>query len=408
MDGGIPTWVKVTGGITSLALVCLLIALTLWFLFKKKATAQATTQAATTPETTAAVGATGSTQAGATSQATAPAVSGASPAVAAGTAAPYTTAPPTPAVTLAPMTQYLNYDLTGDEVSTTLTDPQLCKELCRQKQSCTFYVTDSAGTTCWLKKNAGAFVRNTDRVAYAPAAVPPPANPFTPVLQMNAWGNDLGSPLNLGQADCNQACIDTAGCSYYVVDGKGKHCWLKTGTQPNWQPNGDIDAYVPDGVPLPWVERKAFDNWGTHLLYSDTDAKSCSRLCGKTASCKFYVTDSAGTKCWLKSSVGPDVPDPNFSTWTFPGQPFAQPQATLYKDCGFGGQSAVIDPGSYGVMPNGFPNDALSSLRVPGGFAVQIFTDTNFGGASTKLTGDVSCLGKDFNDKTSSLKYFKA
>ncbi|RYF11527.1 MAG: hypothetical protein EOO40_03170, partial [Deltaproteobacteria bacterium] len=233
-------------------------------------------------------------------------------AAAAATVAPATARPLT-------LTRFANFELLGDDVSSsTGTDPDTCAVLCSGSQSCTFYVTDAAGKQCWLRKNPSGFARNGDRIAYAPVGSTPPATQFNLLNNYDHWGDDMATtpwPLKKNQADCNQACIDTAGCSYYVVDSVGNNCFLKTGQNPGLQQRTGFSAWLPSGFPLPWTKRQGYDNYGTNIQYYDTDPGTCGKNCGATAGCQFYVTDTSGTKCWLKSSVGLDQADTNRNTW---------------------------------------------------------------------------------------------
>jgi hypothetical protein len=49
-------------------------------------------------------------------------------------------------------------------------------------------------------------------------------------------------------------------------------------------------------------------------------------------------------------------------------------------------------------------NDAISSLRVPAGMRVTLYTDTHFQGGSKTFTQDTPYVGDDFNDRTSSIQ----
>ena len=370
-----------------------------------QATTPAVTGGATTPVVTggatAATAATGSTAATAATAATT-------------TRAATVTTPAATTAAPAPPVRTANYDLSGDNVSYSLADPLTCASLCTQHDDCSFYITDSAGKQCWLKKNPGTFTKNGDRIVYAPAAVKPPVTSFTALLGYDAPGADIQTnpwPLSKKQPDCNQACLDSAGCSYYVVDSANNRCWLKSGTQPGWQKHSGLDTYVPDGVAMPWTARTGYDNAGTDLAYSVTDPASCARQCAANNACQFYVTDSDGKQCWLKSGVGEDRPTGNRTTWTFPGQPLS-PKLYIWVDANFSGQSAWFWPGSYGWLPVwNFPSDALSSLKVPPGFKVRLWDNKDFaGGKNIELAaGDYPNLkDQGFNDICSALQYYPA
>ena len=80
-------------------------------------------------------------------------------------------------------------------------------------------------------------------------------------------------------------------------------------------------------------------------------------------------------------------------------------QVLIYHDAGFGGSVQALYPGNYNMSDLTIGNDALSSLRIPSGWTVQLFTDSNYGGSSVTLTSDNAYLGDvSFNDKASSIK----
>jgi len=82
-------------------------------------------------------------------------------------------------------------------------------------------------------------------------------------------------------------------------------------------------------------------------------------------------------------------------------------QVRLYGDCSFGGWSVNLGIGEYTLSQltaMGFVNDQTSSIRVPAGMKITVYTDNNFGGSSNTLTSNNSCLGTVFNNSISSLK----
>ncbi len=78
----------------------------------------------------------------------------------------------------------------------------------------------------------------------------------------------------------------------------------------------------------------------------------------------------------------------------------------LYADCDYRGQSLSLGVGDYpDIASIGFPDNILSSLRIPRGYSVTLYMDTNFRGGFTVLGGDYSCLlFNGFNDVVSSIK----
>ncbi|RYD51361.1 MAG: T9SS type A sorting domain-containing protein [Sphingobacteriales bacterium] len=83
-------------------------------------------------------------------------------------------------------------------------------------------------------------------------------------------------------------------------------------------------------------------------------------------------------------------------------------QAIGYSDCSYGGVSARLPEGSYPVaMLQGLnlQSQALSSLRVAGGYEAVLYQNDAFSGDSLTLRGDQSCLvSQGWNDKAASLR----
>ncbi|WP_197076702.1 thaumatin family protein [Hymenobacter terrenus] len=86
--------------------------------------------------------------------------------------------------------------------------------------------------------------------------------------------------------------------------------------------------------------------------------------------------------------------------------------ATFYRDCGFGGASVGLPIGNYTLaqlQAKGILNDDISSLKVNPGYAVQLFDNDNFDGASITVTTETHCLfDSNWNDRASSVKVVTA
>jgi hypothetical protein len=81
------------------------------------------------------------------------------------------------------------------------------------------------------------------------------------------------------------------------------------------------------------------------------------------------------------------------------------PGATFYTACNFQGQSSFFGPGNYPrIWEAGFPNDALSSLKVTPGTKVFLYKHDYFNGASIQITSDNACLSSDMLRQASSFK----
>jgi hypothetical protein len=80
---------------------------------------------------------------------------------------------------------------------------------------------------------------------------------------------------------------------------------------------------------------------------------------------------------------------------------------TAYKDCNYTGFSGGLNIGDYNLArlnTLGIQNDDISSLRVAQGFQAILYQDDNFGGASTVINSDNSCLNSTWNDKVTSIR----
>ncbi|MEO0367607.1 MAG: hypothetical protein AAF197_02355 [Pseudomonadota bacterium] len=81
----------------------------------------------------------------------------------------------------------------------------------------------------------------------------------------------------------------------------------------------------------------------------------------------------------------------------------------IYSECGFRGQERRLSVGDYReVKVLKFPNDAISSIRVPRGLEVTIYEDSKFRGAYARLDRDISCFDRSWNNEVSSLKVYRS
>ena len=100
-------------------------------------------------------------------------------------------------------------------------------------------------------------------------------------------------------------------------------------------------------------------------------------------------------------------------TATRPTQPVVSggTGVTFYQDINYGGAvSQVLAKGTYTLSQlaaKGVPNDWASSLQVPSGWTVIMYTDDNFSGQSWTLTANTPSfltLSPNANDKLSSCR----
>lgn len=78
----------------------------------------------------------------------------------------------------------------------------------------------------------------------------------------------------------------------------------------------------------------------------------------------------------------------------------------VFDICNFSGISRAMGDGNYAAMPSGFANK-VSSIRVPAGKTVTVYSGTNFTGNSFKFSKDVSCLPSNWNNKILSIRITK-
>ncbi|MBO3458588.1 beta/gamma crystallin family protein [Aetokthonos hydrillicola Thurmond2011] len=76
-------------------------------------------------------------------------------------------------------------------------------------------------------------------------------------------------------------------------------------------------------------------------------------------------------------------------------------QVIVYDDSQYRGFAQTLDVGNYDWGQ--IHNDTISSLRVPDGMRVTLYSDTHFQGKSKTFTQDTPYVGDDFNDITSSI-----
>lgn len=135
------------------------------------------------------------------------------------------------------------------------------------------------------------------------------------------------------------------------------------------------------------------DNEGT---YSGGDALTAS-----------FDTDSIMSYCaqWDRSTPAMSSGDADGVVEAYGTKPNELThQVLIYKDKLYSGKVQALYPGSYNVSDLDIGNDALTSLRVPSGWTVKLYKDSNFSGSTKTLTSDVENLeDKSFNDVTSSI-----
>ena len=76
---------------------------------------------------------------------------------------------------------------------------------------------------------------------------------------------------------------------------------------------------------------------------------------------------------------------------------------TLYSDCNYRGAAKSLGAGYHRSYDLGIGNDQLSSIKVPYGWSITVYSDENFKGRSASYSGDVYCFNREWNDQVSSV-----
>lgn len=82
---------------------------------------------------------------------------------------------------------------------------------------------------------------------------------------------------------------------------------------------------------------------------------------------------------------------------------FSQNFVSLYEGCNYSGRKYTLEPGSYRLYQMKIGNDKLSSIQIPPGMKVTIYTDDGFNGKSSTYSADVACLDIEWRQMASSI-----
>jgi Peptidase inhibitor family I36 len=188
---------------------------------------------------------------------------------------------------------------------------------------------------------------------------------------------------------------DAGACFYRDADFRGEYFCVRVGEPVPMVP-GDMN----DGI----SSIRLFGRAGV-TVYQDVSFR------GRSARFDTNVRN-LGREGWNDqiSSIQVTTSSPIFNParppmWGGGEQPMPGEGACFYKDADFRGERFCVPRGaSYAMLPPGF-NDQITSVRVSNAVVI-IFQDANFGGRSTKLTGDTRNLGDGWNDRISSFRVY--
>ena len=237
----------------------------------------------------------------------------------------------------------------------------------------------------------------------------------------SSFGNDLYTIV----AKCSNKALDVA--EWSTTHGTNIHQWGLGDNQANqqWRFEDAGDGYVAivsahSGFCLDVDWGKTED--GVNVLQYDNN-KTANQLWKLEAQGNGYykITNKNSGKV-LDVSAASTEDGANVQQWTWNGSDAqlwkvekvgsssSGSAATLYQDINYGGNTVSLPAGDYNLaalQAKGFKNDDLTSIKVASGYTATLFWDDNFTGATKVVTGDVSWIGNDWNDKMSSIKIYK-
>ena len=145
---------------------------------------------------------------------------------------------------------------------------------------------------------------------------------------------------------------------------------------------------VPSGYRVTMYEHDNFLGYAESVSYSSINLPSS--LIGKVSS--LVVTRDNGNG-WVGSEAY--------------GQPgWNNKNVVIFSECYYAGASNQMLPTNYPTMPANF-NRRLSSILIPSGFEVDIFTQPNYEGRMIRLRSDQPCVPAEWNNVVASMKVYK-
>lgn len=78
-------------------------------------------------------------------------------------------------------------------------------------------------------------------------------------------------------------------------------------------------------------------------------------------------------------------------------------KVTVYEHKDYGGRSQELPVGRYNMDQLSIGNDIISSIKIPTGVMITVYEHADFKGKTKIFTEDTTYVGKDFNDKISSI-----
>ncbi len=177
----------------------------------------------------------------------------------------------------------------------------------------------------------------------------------------------------------SQAVTSTSTLSIPVRAGGGFA--IRISTQPIAPPSGGLPGYVfcanEDGTcSFSGMASVAYGANGVFAYRTATNSIACNN-----------------------ATFGDPIPGPVKACY------YAVPGVIFFQDSNYAGNfSGPKAQGDYASLPPDVPNDWMSSLRVPAGWAVDTYSDGGFAGTACTFTADTSFVGTACNDIMSSFR----
>lgn len=76
---------------------------------------------------------------------------------------------------------------------------------------------------------------------------------------------------------------------------------------------------------------------------------------------------------------------------------------TVYADCNYQGISKSLPEGYHNIRELGLLNDKVSSVKIPNGYSITLYSDPDYRGNEETFEYSIDCIQNSMNDKTSSV-----
>jgi hypothetical protein len=228
------------------------------------------------------------------------------------------------------------------------------------------------------------------------------------IPSMDAINNDDEKTYDVNSATAFHVMLKDLGYKTTLAPYMNKPYWQSLATNINNQ-----RANAVDRIYLQWYDGGASNNpcdWninGIELHTGDLNYENAATISNKMNTAK--GCGSKGGFIWVYNDNNINLLSLAQGIYNiYGGDPVPTTNVvTVYKDCGYAGFSGGLTPGDYNLAQLnslGILDNDLSSLKITQGYKATLYQDDNFGGTSTVISSDNTCLNSTWNDKVSSIK----